>query len=135
MFSRYILLLLFCCLSSSIASITVYSNAQFVPINASFQLANLSSVRSWEQCACLCLADSRCLTTNYFGINQSCSLFSAPIIPESLQIVIATMNAITVSVTDKTIPGEWNLTISLCGFIAQDQENIRPEAHRIAQIK
>jgi hypothetical protein len=109
MLSRVLLLLLTCHLSSSTTSMIKYNNAQFVPINATFEFAALSSINSWSQCVCQCLINSTCFTGTYFGINQSCSLFSIPLRLAWLEVVVTIMNATVFSITNRSLIGKSQL--------------------------
>jgi hypothetical protein len=107
MFSRVTLLLLACHLSSSTTPMIMYKNAQFVPTNLTFNFAVLSSISSWNECACQCFTNLNCFTATYFGINQSCSLFSVRLNPEWLQLVVSIMDVTVFSFTDRILIGKW----------------------------
>jgi hypothetical protein len=109
MFSRVTLLLLACHLSSSTTPMIMYNNAQFVPNNVTFQFTFLSSITSWNECACQCFANSSCLTGTYFGTNQSCSLFSVSLKPQWLQLVGPIMNTNVFSFPNRSLIGKWQL--------------------------
>ncbi len=105
-FLQVTIVLLACQLSLSITSITIYNNAQFVPINASYKLVDLFLVNSQNECICQCFANVKCLTTTYFGINKSCSLFSAQLRKNWLQLMLTIRNASVISFSNKSIPGK-----------------------------
>jgi hypothetical protein len=106
MLSRVMLLFFTCYLSSSTTSMIIYNNAQFVPINATFEFTVLYSISSLNECACQCFISSTCFTGTYFSINQSCSLFSIPLRREWLQVVATIMNASVFSITNRSLIGK-----------------------------
>jgi hypothetical protein len=112
MFSRVTLLLLACHLSSSTTPMIMYNNAQFVPPNVAFNFAVLSPISSRNECTCQCFANSNCFTGTYFGINQSCSLFSVRLNSEWLQLVGSIMNVTVFSFTNRSLIGKWQLAFT-----------------------
>jgi hypothetical protein len=106
MLSQVTILLLACHVYSSTTPVIIYNNAQFVPNDATFNFAVLSSISTWNQCACQCVANSNCFTATYFGISQTCSLFSVSLRQQWLELVVTVMNATVFSFTDRDLNGK-----------------------------
>ncbi len=85
---KFILLLLCSCfVSVSMTPMTVYNSACFDSIDVRFRLDTLLSVSSINTCACQCYHDSMCVTGSFFGVNQTCVLFSAHLWQGQLQLM------------------------------------------------
>ena len=106
MFLQVTVFLFACHLSISTTPITIYENAKFVPISSNLKLASLSSVAFRNECVCQCLANSRCFTATFVGIDQTCTLFSALLNRDWLQLVVTNMQSSVLSLENKTVPGE-----------------------------
>lgn len=106
MLAREIFFLFSIKLSLATISVPVYFNAQFNPNSATSKLANLFSIDSSTSCACECIANSQCLTATYFGINQTCSLFSIQINTKLLQIAVTVMDATVFDFGNTTVSGQ-----------------------------
>jgi hypothetical protein len=52
-------------------------DAEYVPINASITLSNVSNINSAIQCSCQCMLNEMCLTATYYADLRMCRLFSA----------------------------------------------------------
>lgn len=74
-------------LSTKIVSITVYNNAQFIPIDTRYMISTLSSISLDNRCLCACYNITICFTAMYSSTNQTCVLFSAHSSQGQLQIL------------------------------------------------
>ena len=83
-----VVLLLLCFVSVRTIPMTIYTNAWFEPSNVANTMTNLISTATMEQCACQCSNNSLCVTGTYFGINQTCVLFSAHLWQGQIRIII-----------------------------------------------
>jgi hypothetical protein len=52
-------------------------DAEYVPINASNAVSNVSNIKSTIQCSCQCMLNEMCLTATYYADLRMCRLFSA----------------------------------------------------------
>ncbi len=111
MFTRVMLLLFVCCLLTSTIRIGVYKDAQFVPTNTNLKLADLFSIRARDECICQCLANSKCITATYIGINKSCSLFSTQVKVNWLQKMANITNASVITFANESLPGKSRLAV------------------------
>jgi hypothetical protein len=91
-------------------SVTVYENAQFVPVDSHFLLYNSTRIISQDECACLCSQNQMCLTAVYAGINQQCSLFSAAVQQGSLKLVVKDSSTSVLNFANKTLPRKFSKT-------------------------
>lgn len=74
-------------LSTKIVSITVYNNAQFIPIDTRYMISTLSSISLDNRCLCACYNITICFIAMYSSTNQTCVLFSAHSSQGQLQIL------------------------------------------------
>ena len=65
-------------------------------------LTSLSSIATLNACACQCYNNPLCLTGTFFGINQTCILFSAYLAEGQLRLII-NKYATVFSFLDRTI--------------------------------
>jgi hypothetical protein len=96
-----VVLLLLCFVSVTTIPMTIYSNACFDLTSVTHTLVTLVSVTTMNECACQCYNDSLCVTGTYFGINQTCVLFSAHLWQGKLGFII-NMFASTFSFINRT---------------------------------
>ena len=82
------IVLLLCSVFVTPVPMAVYSPAQFDPTNATGVLANLSSIITMNDCICRCYNQLLCITGNYFGMNQTCVLFSTNLQQGQLRLII-----------------------------------------------
>jgi hypothetical protein len=92
------------------SAIIVYNNANFKPNNINLILNTISQVYSQMDCACLCFTNTTCLTVTYFGIAQSCILFSVPLQYGTLSLMTTDQMASVSTFPNKTLPGKRLLT-------------------------
>jgi len=85
---RSILVLLLCVVSVTTVPMAVYNTAWFDPTNVTDLLINLFPVTTMNECACQCYNNSMCITGSFFGINQTCVLFSAHLWQGQLRLII-----------------------------------------------
>lgn len=57
------------------------------------------------QCACWCRNTTMCLTANYSGIDQRCTLFSANLNQGKLCLMVTSAMTSVLSFKNKTLPG------------------------------
>lgn len=102
MFSQVTVVLLSCHLSLSTTPITIYKNAQLVPINANYKLTDLFLIDSQNKCICQCLTNVKCLTVTYINFNETCSLFSVQLRTNWLRVAVTIMDASVISFRNNT---------------------------------
>jgi len=94
-------LLLLGSISAATMPMTIYNTAQFNPTNVTDLLVTVYPVTTLNACACECYNDSLCITGSFFGINQTCVLFSAYLWQGQLRLII-NMFASVFSFSNKT---------------------------------
>jgi hypothetical protein len=103
---RIILLLITYQQMSLAIRISMINNALFDPVNATYWLANLSNIESRDICICQCYAQSNCITVNYYGRYQECTLFSIPVAQKQLRLMTTSENTTVISFQNRTSVGE-----------------------------
>jgi hypothetical protein len=101
-FFRVTLLLLGCHHLVSAIPLVRYQNAQFIASTTSEYLG-LFNVQSQNECACYCFTNEICRTASYFGINNTCLLFSAKVQPENLRLTTLTIDAAVLTFQNRTV--------------------------------
>ncbi|CAF0841683.1 unnamed protein product [Adineta steineri] len=96
MLFQLILILFQIHISISTISLINYDNTQFIPSQNSYLLNNFQ-VQSQNECICLCYTNQSCITLTYFGINQTCLLYSSQLQIENLQLTTYTINSAVIS--------------------------------------
>ncbi|CAF1025201.1 unnamed protein product [Adineta steineri] len=76
-----------CCRLVLTVSISTINNAVFDPNDVSYRLNILSGIQSLDSCICQCSTNLNCSIINYYGLNQTCILFSAQLSQGSLRVV------------------------------------------------
>lgn len=72
-----------------ITSITIqtYNSASFQPTSPNNILTTLTAIPTSSACACQCLNNTQCVTGNFYGINQTCVLFSSSLSQGQLYLI------------------------------------------------
>jgi hypothetical protein len=83
-----VVLLLLCFVPVATVPVTTYKNAWFDSTAVKNTLLTLVSATTIDECLCQCYSISLCVTGTYFGINQTCVLFSAHLWQGQLRVVI-----------------------------------------------
>ncbi|CAF1105199.1 unnamed protein product [Adineta steineri] len=76
-----------CCRLVLTVRINIINNAVFDPNDVSYRLNILSGTQSLDSCICQCNTSLNCSIINYYGLNQTCILFSAQLSQGSLRVV------------------------------------------------
>jgi hypothetical protein len=92
--------------STMITPITVYNNARFNSIDTRYIISALTSFSSINVCLCECYNNIICFIANYFGINQTCLLYSAQLSQGQLWVVPTIMNAQVYDFRNRSFPGK-----------------------------
>ena len=81
-------------------------NAAFNPQSTSYWLGEFGTVNSSDDCVCRCYQNASCVTISYYGFNQTCQLFSAPLLLEYVRSVSAAQLASIISFSNLSDVGK-----------------------------
>lgn len=81
--------------------IVIYTNARFNPADIQSELITKLSITSKYACACQCYTNTSCITSNFIGINQTCTLFNAYISEGEVKVMM-NINASIISFPNRT---------------------------------
>jgi hypothetical protein len=92
--------------------VTVYSTASFNPTSTTDTLITLVSLTTMDDCLCQCYNNMLCVTGTYFGIKQTCTLFSAHLWEGKLRLVIDMFTSVF-SFNRTTTLGKYSHSVSI----------------------